>query len=172
MPGATNFGAMPPPPEVRRTVPTYRRSRLRLEIDRIGYIEDGTDPVAVMRDELQGEAQEVVLVAALDGLGQVVDLVEVGRGGYHAVVVPLPPLLAVPLLAGCDSVVIAHTHPHGDVRPSQHDYAMTKEIAEALNLCGMTLHDHLIFGPNGNHLSLREAHVLEAPSPRRLEVQA
>jgi len=169
-PGATSFAGEPPPEPRLRRIPVYRRSRLRLEIERLGNAPE-SDVVAVMRDELLGEAQEVVLVAAINGVGRVADLVEVARGGYHAVVVPLPPLLAVPILAGCDRLVIAHTHPAGRPLPSEHDYALTKAIAEAANVCGMVLHDHLIFGPTGKHLSMRDAHVLDVPELQPLEVQ-
>ena len=168
-PGPTDFAGMPPLWSVPE--PTYRRSYLRLVQDGLGD-RDGGDPVTILREALRGEAQEVVMVAAVDGLGNVVELVEIARGGYHSVVVPLPPLLAVPLLAGCDRAVIAHTHPSGRLIPSEHDYAMTKTVADGLNACGVILRDHLIFGPDGKYLSLREAHVLEVPEPTIVEVQA
>lgn len=170
-PGATSFAGGELPPELRlRRIPVYRRSRLKLEIERLGNAPN-SDPVAAMRDELLGEAQEVVLVVAINGIGNVADLVEIARGGYHSVVVPLPPLLAVPILAGCDRLMIAHTHPSGRLAPSEHDYDMTETVVKAVNACGMILTDSLIFGPDGQHLSLRETGVLEVPDPLPLEVQ-
>ena len=165
---ATSYTGQPPPPQPAQT---YRRSRLRLEVDRTVTVAHA-DAVTVLRAELMGEAQEVILIAALDGLRKVADVVEVARGGYHSVGLSLPPLLAVPILAGCDRAVIAHTHPSGRLIPSDHDYELTREVAVALGHCGIELVDHLIFGPDGKHLSLREAHVLEVPEPTKLEVQS
>jgi DNA repair protein RadC len=48
---------------------------------------------------------------------------------------------------------------------------MTQAVADGLNACGMILLDHLIFGPKGNHFSLRDAGMLEVPEPATIEVQ-
>ena len=156
---------------VRTSPQTYQRSRLRLEGTQAA-VSGPADPVSVLRAELLGESVEVVAVVAVDGNGLVRDYAEVARGGYHSVMVPIPPLLAVPILAGCDYAVIAHTHPSGRLLPSNHDYDMTKTIAIALANVGIVLQDHLIFGPDGRHMSFRDAHVLEVPEPQILEVQA
>jgi DNA repair protein RadC len=86
--------------------------------------EQRTDVVAAIREMIIGEAQEIVLVAAVDG-DHVRDVVEVARGDYHSVRVSLPAVLAVPLLAGCSRLVIAHNHPSGRLFPSNHDYNLT-----------------------------------------------
>ena len=125
-----------------------------------------------MRELIIGEAQEIVLVAAVDG-DDVRDVVEVARGDYHSVRVSLPAVLAVPLLAGCNRLVVAHNHPSGRLFSSNHDYNLTKQVAEGANVAGLILHDHFIFGPDGRHVSLHETGVLEVPSePTHLEVQA
>jgi DNA repair protein RadC len=168
MSGPTTFASHRLPVPTTRELP-YHRSRLMLQTVRHG--EPETDYVAALRREIMGEAQEVVLVVAINGNAVVSDPVEIARGDYHSVIVPLPALLAVPLLAGADRLVIAHNHPSGRLLPSKHDYALTRTVVEATNLCGMVLHDHIIFGPDGKHLSLREARVLEVPDLKPLEVQ-
>jgi DNA repair protein RadC len=49
---------------------------------------------------------------------------------------------------------VVHNHPSGDPTPSQADIEVTKEVAKAASLLGVTLHDHLIIG-KGRHTSLR-----------------
>ncbi len=42
------------------------------------------------------------------------------------------------------SVVVVHTHPSGDITPSEQDDLMTKRLIQAGTLLGIELNDHLI----------------------------
>ena len=42
------------------------------------------------------------------------------------------------------ALIMVHNHPSGDPTPSKMDIAMTKEIAEAGEKLGVTLHDHVV----------------------------
>lgn len=44
------------------------------------------------------------------------------------------------------ALILVHNHPSGDPTPSQQDITMTAQIAEAAQVLGLTLHDHLIVG--------------------------
>jgi DNA repair protein RadC len=52
---------------------------------------------------------------------------------------------------GC---VLVHNHPSGDATPSRSDIEMTKQVAQACNLLGISVHDHVIIARDG-HSSLR-----------------
>ena len=41
-------------------------------------------------------------------------------------------------------VVLAHNHPSGNLEPSDEDIAITKRVADAGDLLGITLIDHII----------------------------
>ncbi|MFL1461522.1 DNA repair protein RadC [Roseococcus sp. DSY-14] len=53
------------------------------------------------------------------------------------------------------ALVLVHNHPSGDPTPSRADVEMTREVAEAARLLGLTLHDHLVVGRGGT-ASLRQ----------------
>lgn len=53
------------------------------------------------------------------------------------------------------SVICVHNHPSGDPTPSREDIAVTKTLAGAGELVGITLLDHLIIG-DGKYISLKE----------------
>jgi DNA repair protein RadC len=57
------------------------------------------------------------------------------------------------------AVILAHNHPSGDTTPSRDDVVMTGEIARALAVMGITLHDHIIVG-KGKWLSFRTEKLL------------
>ncbi len=52
------------------------------------------------------------------------------------------------------AVILVHNHPSGDPTPSREDVAMTREVAQAAQALGISLHDHVIVG-NGRWTSLR-----------------
>ena len=43
-------------------------------------------------------------------------------------------------------MIIAHNHPSGSTNPSEHDKALTRAIAEAGEVLGIPLLDHVIIG--------------------------
>ena len=55
---------------------------------------------------------------------------------------------------------VAHNHPTGDPAPSRDDIALTREVKRALEVVGVSLHDHIIIGRKG-HSSLRSMKVID-----------
>ena len=60
-------------------------------------------------------------------------------------------------------VIIAHNHPFGEAKPSEEDIEITKKIAEAGEIIGIKLLDHIVFSSSGtysflvNHIGLKNA---------------
>jgi DNA repair protein RadC len=50
---------------------------------------------------------------------------------------------------GAASLVLVHNHPAGDPTPSRADIAMTREVQKALAAVGISVHDHLVIGRQG-----------------------
>jgi DNA repair protein RadC len=63
------------------------------------------------------------------------------------------------LHAGASNLIIVHNHPSGDPTPSKEDIQLTRDIKNAVEAIGITLHDHLIIGRD-NAVSLRAAGLL------------
>lgn len=57
------------------------------------------------------------------------------------------------------ALILVHNHPSGDPTPSQADIDMTAQIAQAADTMGITLHDHLVIGRQGE-LSFRAEGLL------------
>ncbi|GKU75722.1 DNA repair protein RadC [Paenibacillus sp. L3-i20] len=53
------------------------------------------------------------------------------------------------------SIICAHNHPSGDPTPSPEDISLTKRLAEAGQLVGIEVLDHLVIG-DGRFVSLKE----------------
>ncbi len=52
------------------------------------------------------------------------------------------------------ALILVHNHPSGDPTPSEADLSMTRQVREACEALGLTLHDHLIIGKS-RELSFR-----------------
>ncbi|MFN0256811.1 JAB domain-containing protein [Pedobacter ureilyticus] len=46
--------------------------------------------------------------------------------------------------ANATSLIVAHNHPSGNLRPSSEDIRLTKKLKEAGKLLEIEVHDHLI----------------------------
>ncbi len=66
---------------------------------------------------------------------------------------------------GANSVILAHNHPSGDPSPSRSDIVSTKAVCEALSGIGITLHDHIIVGADGNYSMLRNMLLPSGEAP-------
>ena len=60
---------------------------------------------------------------------------------------------------GASALILVHNHPSGDPTPSTADIDMTRQIAQACSVLGITLHDHLIIGKS-REVSLRSERLL------------
>jgi hypothetical protein len=43
------------------------------------------------------------------------------------------------------AVIVAHNHPQGELRPSNEDLKITKQLKEAAKVLGLSFLDHIIF---------------------------
>ena len=57
-------------------------------------------------------------------------------------------------LNNCVSVIFAHNHPSGDPEASEDDINLTKRLAEAGEIMGIDVLDHIIIGEQ-KYLSLK-----------------
>ncbi len=51
---------------------------------------------------------------------------------------------------GATAIIMVHNHPSGDPTPSPADISMTREVQNAGQSLGITLHDHIVVSKSGN----------------------
>lgn len=51
---------------------------------------------------------------------------------------------------GASALILVHNHPSGDPTPSRADIDMTKELRDAGDKLGISLHDHIVVSKTGN----------------------
>lgn len=100
--------------------------------------------------------QEVMGALYLDSRNRLLAERELYRGTLNRAAVEPRQILKEGLLHGAAGCLLFHTHPSGDPSPSAEDLAFTRRLAEAGEVIGIRLVDHLVLGAVGRWVSLRE----------------
>ena len=118
-----------------------------------------TQPQAVvswLAPRIVAYPQEIMAAIAVDTRNQAIGWTECYRGTLSRAAVEPRLLLQFALGLNAAGIIIAHTHPSGDPTPSAEDIAFTRRLAEAGELVGVRLVDHLIIGSSDRWLSLKQ----------------
>jgi DNA repair protein RadC len=127
-----------------------------------GYSDAGSKPVVktpddvvgLVRGRLKGKKKEHFLALLLDTRNQLIKMAEISVGSLDSSLVHPREVFKEAISATAASVVFAHNHPSGDPTPSEDDIRLTKRLAEAGEIVGIDVLDHIIIGDK-NFLSLK-----------------
>ncbi len=100
------------------------------------------------------EDQEVMGALYLDVRNRLIGEGDIYRGTLSRAAVEPRTILKVGLLNSASGFILFHTHPSGDPSPSAEDLSFTRRMAEAGEVVGVQLLDHIILGSAGRWVSL------------------
>lgn len=121
----------------------------RQELGQRTVISSWAQLLSYCRLSLAHEAREQFRVLFLDRKNQLIADELMGRGTVdHAPVYPRE-IAARALALAASAVILVHNHPSGDPNPSRADIDITREIAKALAVLDIAVHDHLVVGRQG-----------------------
>lgn len=119
-----------------------KRPQINTSKDAHHYLLNGFNPNTIA-------LQEQFIVAYLNRGNQVLGLYRVAAGGITGVVADPRMILAVALKIAAVSIVVAHNHPSGILKPSRQDEDVTHKLKEGGKFLDVKLLDHLILSPCG-----------------------
>ncbi len=128
-----------------------------------GYPETGKKPllrtpaevVSEVGGRLKGKKREHFLALLLDTRGQLIKTSEISVGSLDASIVHPREVFKEAISASAASVIFVHNHPSGDATASEDDIGLTKRLAEAGEIVGIEVLDHIIIGGK-EHVSLKK----------------
>ena len=95
----------------------------------------------------QIELREEFKIILLNQNGRVLGIVPISTGGISSVLVDPKLVFASALTACASSIILAHNHPSGNLKPSRQDIGLTKQLKEAGKFLQIPVFDHLIITP-------------------------
>ncbi len=112
------------------------------------------DVVALVRSRLKGKKKEYFLALLLDTRNRLIRVAEISVGSLDSSIVHPREVFKEAVAASAASVIFAHNHPSGDPEASEDDLNLTKRLAEAGEIMGIDVLDHVIIGEE-KYLSLK-----------------
>lgn len=97
-------------------------------------------------ERLRHQEQEVVWCLMLDTKNAFLGERLISMGTVNKSLLSPREIYQAALSCSAVSIVLVHNHPSGDPTPSREDLEVTKTIAEAGNILGIPLLDHLVIG--------------------------
>jgi DNA repair protein RadC len=108
---------------------------------------------------LSGKRQEHFVCITLSGAHEVISVRTVTVGLLNHSLVHPREVFADAITDRAAAIICVHNHPSGSLEPSSQDIAITRQLAEAGNVVGIRLLDHLIVAGT-NFTSLKEKGLL------------
>lgn len=109
---------------------------------------------ALVTSKLKGKKREHFLALLLDTRSQLIKISEISIGSLDTSIVHPREVFKEALSASAASVILVHNHPSGNPEASEDDIKLTKRLAEAGELLGVEVLDHVIIGGK-KYLSLK-----------------
>lgn len=135
-----------------------------LELARRYLIKDA-EPLQNIRDflarldDIRTKQQEYLVCLSLDGGQRLIAKRIITVGTLDTTIAHPREIYADAIADRAASIIIAHNHPSGDIKPSHKDIELTQQLSAAGQLLGITLRDHLIVTKT-SYFSFRQHHLL------------
>jgi DNA repair protein RadC len=154
-------------PTMTKTTETkpVRIPRFRVTLVREGSTEapmgrtvrEPADVAAMLRTIADELDREHTLAVLLDTRNRVIGINTVSVGTLNSTLVHPREVFKPAILANAASIILAHNHPSGDATPSSEDLALTQRMAQAGEILGIRVLDHLVLGEHGTFTAIMEA---------------
>ena len=111
-------------------------------------ISSARDSYNIFSQHLSDLRTEEFWAIFLNQKNQIVYKTQISKGGISGTLVDVRVLFRIALEHFATSIIVAHNHPSGSLKPSLEDIQITKSIKNAGEILNVTLLDHLIIGDN------------------------
>jgi DNA repair protein RadC len=125
------------------------RRRNETEVKVLDSIKGSKDAYNILRKFLMDLNHEEFWILLLNQAGKVTAKELISKGGLTGTVADPKIIFNLALQHNAVSIVMAHNHPSGNLKPSQLDIDLTKKIANAGRLLDIRVLDHLIVTNEG-----------------------
>ena len=112
------------------------------------------DAIKATRSQLKGRRKEHFLVLCLDTRNHLINTNKISIGSLDCSLAHPREVFKEAISSCAASVIFMHNHPSGDPTPSEDDIKLTRRLAEAGEIIGIEVLDHIIICDR-DHLSMK-----------------
>ena len=125
--------------------------RRRKEADAVKRIKitSSQDAYDAIKPDLWDKQQEEFWVLLLNRANQVMHKAQASLGGVSGTVADPKVIFKLALDHLASAILLVHTHPSGNLKPSEADLRLTKKLKEGGSMLDIPVLDHLIFTDHG-----------------------
>jgi DNA repair protein RadC len=125
------------------------RRRKETEVVKREKITTSKDAYDAMKGKMSDLPHEEFWMIILNRANAIIKKELISRGGVAGTVVDTKIIFKTAVEHYASSIIICHNHPSGNLKPSEADIRITKNIKEAGKIMEIPLIDHLILSENG-----------------------
>lgn len=104
--------------------------------------------------------KEYLKLILLNNSSKVLGVSHISEGGINETSADIRIIMQAAILGNASSIILAHNHPSGSLKPSAQDDLVTTNLRKAAKLFNITLLDHIIVTDSGYYSYLDEGRVL------------
>lgn len=120
------------------------RRRKEIEVEGPSIINSSKDAYLILKSEFEDLPHEEFWVLLLNRANFVMGKQFISKGGQSGTIVDPKIIFRVAIENNAASIVLAHNHPSGNLKPSAADVSITKKLVQAGLLLEVQIYDHLI----------------------------
>lgn len=117
------------------------------------------DIAELVKNRLKNKKKEYFLAILLDTKNHLIKISEISVGSLDSSIVHPREVFKEAISASAAAAIFVHNHPSGDTEASEDDVQLTKRLAEAGEIVGIEVLDHIIIG-RSSFLSLKREGIL------------
>ena len=154
------------------SVPVYHLELVRdysIPFEKVTLLENS---VKVLHAMLDKSPVEQFVCIHINSSGEMVGAERIAIGDMEMVHIGIANIFRGAILAGVPRIIVGHNHPSGNVTPSDQDLTLTGLIINAGMLINITMWDHIVVSPRGNHFSIIENQEAMLARLKLMQVEA
>lgn len=122
-------------------------------------IKSPKDIFPLLKEKIINFHKEYFMVASLDNRNKIISVETVSVGTLNSSLIHPRETFEVAIKNHAAAIIICHNHPSGELKPSEDDLIVTKNLVKAGKLLGIELSDHLIITKD-SYFSFKEAKII------------
>lgn len=123
----------------RQSTPAEKKAR----------VTSSSDAFNLLKGDLCDAAYESFWMLVLNRANRLLGKVMISEGGFAGTVADPKKIFKMALERKASSIILAHNHPSGNLKPSEADIRLTRKLKSAGEMLDLPVLDHIIAGESG-----------------------